>query len=102
MKALRDKKKLADKVAGESLQGALDLVSGDMASDILSLMRQGFEGNKAGDPGTLLAKERIRSATKTMKAKPAPKKKEPKAKKEKSADFQDLPITTVDLDLSDI
>jgi len=97
-KALRDKKKLADKVAGDNLQGGLTLMDNDAVKDILSLMRQGF-GKRAGDRGTLLAEANARIASSSTKGKkPAALAKRKAAPK--VAD--DHPTSAVDLDLSDL
>lgn len=97
-KALRDKKKLADKVAGDNLQGGLNLVSGDAVKDILSMMRQGF-GGRAGDRGTLLAEANAKIASASQKGK------KPAALAKKKAPprvADDHPTSAVDLDLSDL
>ena len=59
--ALRSKKKLSDKVSGESLKGGLQFVSGDVANDVIAEIRKSQgerndkKGKKAGDKGTALA-----------------------------------------------
>lgn len=52
--ALRAKKKLSDKVAGESLKSALHFTADDVVKDVFALIRAAQAGKKAGDKGTLL------------------------------------------------
>jgi len=96
-KALREKKKLADKVAGDALIDGLNFNDKDVIKDVLSMMKQGFE-KKAGDKGTLLAEVNAKIASgKTLKS----GKTKVKPKSTKIA-VEDHAVISVDLDLSDL
>lgn len=104
LKALREKKKLADKVAGESLQGGLQLMSdeSDVARDIMALMSARV---KKGDKKTLLEEvnAKLASARKKSGARghEQPKKRAaPAAKKKKVVD--EVPVATYDISADDI
>lgn len=109
LKALRGKKKLADKVAGESLQGGLQLVEdGDMVQDILAEMRK-KAAVRAGDKKSLLAEvnAKLRASRREAEVKaashdPGSKKKGLKKKEPAKPVVEDFPVATPDLDLSDI
>ena len=99
LKALREKKRLADKVAGESLQGGLKLVADkDVVRDIFHELRSGI---KAGDKGSLL--DQVNQKLKAKKS--ATKADKPKAKVQ-ARKPKELPpeekITIVDIDISDL
>ena len=96
LQALRSKKKLADKVAGESIKGGLQFVSGDVAQDVMALIRQSQVGKRAGDKGTLLHEVNKRLAA----AQPAQR----PAKVKKAAPEPDLhaSVSMTELDLSDL
>jgi SNF2 family DNA or RNA helicase len=97
-KALREKKKLADKVAGNALIGGLDFNDKDILKDVMSMMRQKL-GQKAGDKGTLLAEVNARIAS----GKQAKTKKTTKSEKVKFPKLvEEHQVSTLDLDLSDI
>jgi len=85
LKALRAKKKLADKVAGESLKEGLKFTETDTAHDILSEMKKGRDAAVAP----------VKSTTKTIKVKT-------KAKPKKELPPDENPVTVVSLDLSDL
>lgn len=72
LRALREKKKLADKVAGESLQGGLVLVSdeSDIVHDIMALMRQ-KAASRTGDKAAQLADLNARLKAQGVKKAPA-------------------------------
>lgn len=93
LQALRGKKKLADKVAGESIKGGLQFVSGDVVNDVMSMIRKSQDGKKAGDKGTLLASVNEKLALATSK-KPV--------KSRKESVVNDVPVLSVDIDFSDI
>jgi SNF2 family DNA or RNA helicase len=102
-KALRDKKKLIDKVAGDALKGGLDFSDKDVVKDVMNMMRQEFNqksGSKAGDKGTLLAKVNARIASgKTLKT---AKLKDTKKTQKNVKVWEDNPTATIELDLSDL
>jgi SNF2 family DNA or RNA helicase len=92
LKALRDKKKLADKVAGESLKGGLQFIDNDVAGDVMSLIRQAQNEKKAGEKGSLLAKANAKLAASKKQATKKPKEK-----------VEDQPaIHAIDIDMTDI
>jgi SNF2 family DNA or RNA helicase len=65
LKALKAKKKLADKVAGENLQGALEFQEGDATLDALAMLQQEAKGTKRNEkrlPPKPGAKERAPQA----------------------------------------
>lgn len=60
LQALREKKKLIDRVAGNNLVGGFTFTDEDIVKDVIKMMR----GKMAGDPGTLLAQVNERLANK--------------------------------------
>ena len=89
LKALRSKKKLADKVAGESLKDGLVFTGGegDSVRGILDQIKS--DRDAAGDP-------------KRAPAKKAVEKKKGLPRKRPKDEEEDHPITTVSIDLSDL
>ena len=79
LKALRAKKRLADKVAGENLKGGLKFVESDAMKDVLA--------------GMLSQHDQKPKSKKTLKGKPAAK---------PIAPVDETPIAITDLDLSDV
>ena len=89
LKALREKKKLSDKVAGESLVGGLQFKREDVVQDILASMR---EGNKATaqSPDVKSSKSKAPpKAKKSQEVRVTPKIEEP-AIESVSIDFSDI------------
>jgi len=100
-KALRDKKKLADKVAGDALKGGLEFDSDDVVKNVMSMMRQGSD-IKAGDKGTLLAEMNAKIASEKQ-SKPLKLKLKSKVVTKKTTKIKDdHPTSMIDLDLSDL
>lgn len=99
LQALRSKKKLADKVAGESLKGGLQLVSGDVAQDVMAMIRKSQEGKRAGDKGTLLDEVNKRLAAASPKGRKA---KAPTGDPAASEPGHDARVSMVEIDLSDV
>lgn len=100
LKALQSKKKLADKVAGESIQGGLKFIQDtDLIKDIFYELRNGVQ---AGDKGSLLAKVNAQLASKKAKVS------KPSKSKSKNPVVQPKPMTpeeqvmSIDLDMSDL
>ncbi len=81
LKALRSKKKLADKVAGDSLPGAFKFTTGDAVNDVIEILRKSKEGRDGARP-----------KTKSKSARP----------KSSEMDTLDPPITLNQPDFSDI
>jgi SNF2 family DNA or RNA helicase len=91
LKALREKMKLADRVAGQALVGGLQFKSEDMVQDILSSMK---DNKKDVDPKSTQTKKKIppkKPATKTLVEKTV-----------KSVKSEESPVEAISLDLSDI
>lgn len=94
LKALRSKKRLADKVAGESLKGGLVLMDGDGDSirDVMEQMRT--ERDPSVAPVAKIAGR--------VPARPEKKEKKPALKKAAPAPEEDVKITPLGIDFSDI
>jgi len=94
LKALRSKKKLADKVAGESLKGGLVFTGseGDSVRDILEQIKANREAAAAGGAPSRAGKPAAKPAKDKKKGIP----------RSRPKDEEDHPVAAVQLDLSDL
>jgi SNF2 family DNA or RNA helicase len=98
IKTLRGKKRLADTVAGESLQDGLRFTGSNDAMDIFNMMRAALVGKTE-----ILPEDRKAIQSSARKAvKPRSKKKTPKAKVKKTPERKEPALFVPDMDFSDI
>lgn len=98
LQILRGKKKLADKVAGESIVGGLQFTDAAVSRDIMAMMREEAVAS-GGKKGALLDKVNAQIAARRAKADKAgaPVKSASRARR-----FDEPAVVSVDVDLSDI
>lgn len=94
LRALREKKRLSDKVSGESLVGGLQFKSEDIVDEILASMKS----DKMASSKDI----KMEATKKKMLTKTKPPKKEDRSKKPSVRSEPEIEIPTLNIDLSDI